>query len=226
MTSARSSLTKAAIGLYAILVVVMMLGIGIAAYDEPLYVNWFVPEDGPIEYATAGFLLFVTAMAMWRLMFNRIGKTAWFRVMMVFTAALFLFGAGEEVSWGQRIFGFESNVFFQQNNDQAETNLHNLMVGDTKINKIIFGQLLTLVLVLYFLIGPFFYARSDRFLQLVDRFYIPAPDWHHALGFGFALVTTLLIASGKRAELSEFALSMLLFLIVWRPRNAALFDRR
>jgi hypothetical protein len=40
-----------------------------------------------------------------------------------------------------------------------------------------------------------------------------------------ALIATVLIADGKRAELSEFALSILLFLIVLRPRNAVLFAR-
>ena len=203
---------------YVLLAGVLAVGVGIAAYDPVMYVNWYVPEDGVIEYATAGFLLAVAVISLWRLLVCREGKTVWFTVMMVFTAVLFTFGAGEEVSWGQRIFGFESNAFFQENNDQAETNLHNLMVGETKINKIIFGQLLTLVLVLYFLIGPFFYA-------LVDRFYIPVPAWHHMLGFGVALIATVLIADGKRAELSEFALSILLFLIVLRPRNAVLFAR-
>jgi hypothetical protein len=210
---------------YVLLAGVLAVGVAIAAYDPLMYVNWYVPEDGVIEYATAGFLLAVAVISLWRLLVCRDGKTGWFTVMMVFTAVLFTFGAGEEVSWGQRIFGFESNAFFQENNDQAETNLHNLMVGETKINKIIFGQLLTLVLVLYFLIGPFFYARSERLRALVDRFYIPVPAWHHMLGFGVALIATVLIADGKRAELSEFALSILLFLIVLRPRNAVLFAR-
>lgn len=225
MTSVQSSLSRIEGVLYAILGGVMLAGVAIAAYDEQLYVTRFVPEDGLIEYATACFLLIVAVMSVWRLAFNRTGKAVWFSIMMLFTAVLFLFGAGEEVSWGQRIFGFESTEFFQQNNGQAETNLHNLVVGETKINKIIFGQLLTLVLVLYFLAGPFFYARSERFQRLIDKFYIPAPQWHHALGFGAVVLATILIASGKRAELSEFGLSMLLFLVVWRPCNAVLFAR-
>jgi hypothetical protein len=213
------------IGLYVLLAGVLAAGVAIAAYDPVMYVNWYVPEDGVVEYATAGFLLAVAGISLWRLLVCRGAKTGWFSAMMVFTTVLFIFGAGEEVSWGQRIFGFESNAFFQENNDQAETNLHNLMVGEAKINKIIFGQLLTLFLVLFFLIGPFFYARSERLRVLVDRFYIPVPAWHHSLGFVLALIATVLIADGKRAELSEFALSILLFLIVLRPRNAALFAR-
>lgn len=211
--------------LYAGLGVVLLAGVGVAAYDEQFYEMRYVPEDGLVEYTTAFFLFLVALLALWRLMHNRSGKTVWFGAMMVFTTVLFLFGAGEEISWGQRVIGFESTEFFQQNNGQAETNLHNLVVGETKINKIIFGQLLTLVLVLYFLVGPFWYARSERFQQLADRFYVPIPRWHHSLGFAAVALATVLIASGKRAELSEFGLSVLLFLVVWRPRNANIFAR-
>jgi hypothetical protein len=41
-------------------------------------------------------------------------------------AALFFFGAGEEISWGQRILGFETPDSISQVNRQEEFNLHNL----------------------------------------------------------------------------------------------------
>lgn len=225
ITLPRAHLTLVEIAIYVVLALVLAIGIAIAAIDEALYVNWFVPEDGVIEYATAGFLLLVSGMSIWRLVFNREDKSAWFAASMLFMAILFFFGAGEEISWGQRIFDFQSSEFFLENNGQGETNLHNLMVGDTKINKVIFGQFLTLALLLYFLVGPYFYARSEGLRRIIDGLFIPVPDWHHSLGFVLALIATALIASGKNAELSEFALSILLFLIVWHPRNANLFER-
>ena len=51
----------------------------------------------------------------------------------------FMFGAGEEISWGQRLFEIESSGFFDENNAQGEMNLHNLFVNDTKINKLEFS---------------------------------------------------------------------------------------
>lgn len=36
-----------------------------------------------------------------------------------------IYFAGEEASWGQHWFGWQSSDFFQQHNDQGETNLHN-----------------------------------------------------------------------------------------------------
>jgi tetratricopeptide (TPR) repeat protein len=35
----------------------------------------------------------------------------------------------EEISWGQRLIGFESPAFFAERNVQGETNLHNLVTG-------------------------------------------------------------------------------------------------
>jgi hypothetical protein len=41
-------------------------------------------------------------------------------------AVLFLFGAGEEISWGQRILGFQTPESLSEVNRQEEFNLHNL----------------------------------------------------------------------------------------------------
>ena len=43
-------------------------------------------------------------------------------------AFLFFFGAGEEISWGQRIFGFKTPEGLAEVNKQDELNLHNLSV--------------------------------------------------------------------------------------------------
>jgi hypothetical protein len=43
-------------------------------------------------------------------------------------ALLFFFGAGEEISWGQRIFGFKTPAPLAQVNKQDELNLHDLTV--------------------------------------------------------------------------------------------------
>ncbi len=47
-------------------------------------------------------------------------------IFFLFLAAVFFFGFGEELSWGQRIFGVETPEPLKLINDQGETNLHNL----------------------------------------------------------------------------------------------------
>lgn len=49
-------------------------------------------------------------------------------IFMILLSLVFLFGAGEEISWGQRIFGFEPPAKLKEQNVQSEFNIHNLPV--------------------------------------------------------------------------------------------------
>ena len=49
----------------------------------------------------------------------------WLGVWVGLAAVCSLYVAGEEVSWGQHFFDWSSNEFWQEVNDQNETNLHN-----------------------------------------------------------------------------------------------------
>ncbi len=78
----------------------------------------------------------------------------------------------EEISWGQRLFGFESPAFFAEKNVQGETNLHNLLTGPANAPLKVFVELtLAAALVAYGLIYPLL-------LQL-DR---PPTTWLNRLG--------------------------------------------
>jgi hypothetical protein len=90
-------------------------------------------EDGPIEQATLVFFLIagVCLLMAWR----RHGPDApprapveGRRVYLLLLAGLMLVCAGEEASWGQRIFGWRTPEMWSAINAQAETNLHNLVV--------------------------------------------------------------------------------------------------
>ncbi len=50
----------------------------------------------------------------------------WMRIAMAVGAVLLIFVAGEEISWGQRIFEIKNPDYFNQHNVQAELSLHNL----------------------------------------------------------------------------------------------------
>jgi len=63
-------------------------------------------------------------------------------------ALLFFFAAGEEILWGQRIFGREAGEFFTARSERAETNIHNMKIGEYNLNKVIFGNILTVVIAL------------------------------------------------------------------------------
>ncbi len=203
--------------LYVGLIIVVGLGYHLAVTDLAYFEEVFVREDGWIESLSALFLL-ISALIVWRRSFAFAGKGNWKAFMLLLgLGAVFFFGAGEEISWGQRILGLESNEFFKANNTQDEINFHNLEWKGIKLNKLIFSQLLGVGLGFYLLIYRSLYQFSPRIRQLNDAWGIPIPRWHQVGIFFLAAVLVVLIPSNKKWELLEFALTLVFLLIVWFP---------
>ncbi len=85
----------------------------------------FVQEDGPAENLTAliyilsSTLAGVVAFHLWR------ARRMWYMLAFMGLAVGFFLIAGEEISWGQRMFAVQTPEFFEQYNHQHEMNLHN-----------------------------------------------------------------------------------------------------
>lgn len=92
----------------------------------PLVASWLAFEDGPAETLSTLFLFAASFCMVWHAV--RLYKTN-MRLLaalsLIIALAFFVFG-GEEISWGQRIFGIETGEFLQEHNWQGETNFHNL----------------------------------------------------------------------------------------------------
>ena len=96
-------------------------------------------------------------------------------------ALLFFFGAGEEISWGQRIFGFETPETVAQVNKQEEFNAHNLAAWQN----LDFLNANTLFDAFWFLFAVFTPAVAiiaPSFKQFAGR-YIPIVYWGLGLLF-------------------------------------------
>lgn len=210
---------------YCVLACTIAAGIVISRVNEDVFRNIFVVEDGLIEYITSVFLFCAAVLSFYRLFTQASGKGVWFIISTLSMGLLFFFGAGEEISWGQRIFGFETGDFFAENNAQKETNLHNLVVGGVKMNRLIFGKLLTVCLAIYFLIIPAVCKSKPSFRALFDRLYCPLPRYHHSIAFVLGGLAILLVESEKRGELNEFSLSILFILVISRPLNAEIYNQ-
>lgn len=120
--------------------------------------NW---ELGLAETSQNVFLAIALVMA--ALMFLR-AKEAMLRVWLgvVFVGVLYLLG--EEASWGQHYFGWGVGGWFAENNDQAETNLHNTSA--------LFDQLPRNVLYLGMIVGGVIHPLLQRVRSgrgLIDR---------------------------------------------------------
>jgi hypothetical protein len=135
-------------------------------------------EDHWIENLTAigyavGGLFF--AIAAWRVPLLRKNARAWAPVMTICWALIGFFCAGEEISWGQRIFHITSPAYFQKDSTQDEINLHNLrFIEDSPI----LSEYRALSI--YMLFGGFFipvFARTKPGRALVGHAYFPILPW-------------------------------------------------
>ncbi len=114
-------------------------------------------EDSWIESLTAvwfllaGFLLFATA---------RMERSLSRRCAYILGAIAMVFAFGEEISWGQRIFGFATPDFLMSLNQKKEFNLHN-------INNVMFSIIyLNSALALCVATSAAFFCRKDRLLGI------------------------------------------------------------
>lgn len=208
---------------YILLGIVGIAAIVIGYRDEIFFNEGFANEDGIVENLTTLALLSVAIICGNRLV-RQWKKRDW--MWLVGTALfilLFFFAAGEEISWGQRIFGWETNEYFMERNAQGETNLHNLVVGETKINKLIFSQLLTLVMAIYLLIVPLLHRRVEWIRRLIDGFAVPVVKGHHALVFILLTFVIMVIPAERKWEVYELGFGMMFILIFLNPYNSWVF---
>lgn len=208
---------------YAFLLLVFGFGIYFSNTDLIYFDEIYTKEDGYAESGTALFLFSSSLLLIYRLIkLYKFKKPLWIFGMLAI-ALVFLFGAGEEISWGQRIFNVESSEYFLENNAQGETNLHNMVVDGKKINKIIFSQLLTAILIIYLIITPILYRKVAAIKKLADNFAVPIVKWHHTIAFLLSTAVLIFMPSNRKWELYELAFAVIFFLIFLNPLNKSIY---
>lgn len=202
---------------------VLVVTVGVYFYSTDYFSLTYAREDGLVEYATAIFLLVASAILVMNAAALRARGTRLAVICTAFYALLFFFAAGEEISWGQRIFGWETGETFQEINKQQETNLHNLIVptpwGDFHLATTLFGPILTTILLLYLVFLPLLYPRVGWIKSLADKFVVPVPGRRHAV---LALAASLVIAAidvSRKWEVYELVFSLLATSIFLLPQN-------
>lgn len=164
----------------------------------------FVREDGPLEWATVFFCVFA-AIGFANTARRRRGLARLFPILLSLFCVFF---AGEEISWGQRIFHLQPPTYFLVANAQQELNVHNLFreVLRTKYLLIALAALWAIALPLIARIG------STKLKALRERLGIDSPSLAHVPA-ALVLIGVVLwypfTQTGEVAE-STFAL-MLLF---------------
>ncbi|MGZ8523931.1 MAG: hypothetical protein ACXWV1_05850 [Chitinophagaceae bacterium] len=219
----KNKLSTIEIAILAVAIIVLAAGF-ILFYADKLLFDQYVQEDGIAEWLTVAGLLSGSIAC-----FSRFKKLFFKRsrlfLLVTFCLGLFLFfSSGEEISWGQRILGIKSPEYFEKNNAQQETNLHNLVVSGLKINKLVFSLMLVIGLGMYLVFAPVLYHKNKAIKKIINASGIPVPRLYQSISFLLLFLLSSLIPDGKKAELLECSGALLFFLIMLYPENKEMLD--
>lgn len=146
-------------------------------------------EDGIIEYLGSLFLLLssITFFKMYQKSANQenrfLGILRKKNIYFLLLAIVFFFGFGEEISWGQRIFDWNTPEALAEVNAQDETNIHNLQffVSWTEDNErkdfwallLSMERMFSLFWLMFCVVCPLVYRFSAKGKQLIKYLGIP-----------------------------------------------------
>ena len=210
----RRLITPGALILFgAVLLMLAYIRVGAALFSHS--VLWLINgEDGVLETASAVMVLLAAGLS--ASIAYRVGRGHRRFACHVVLAVLFFFMFGEEISWGQRLFGFATPEIVATVNVQNEVNLHNM-----------FGYLFDHLFILGFLSWaiavPLLYHALVPFRKLFVYVGLPVPS--AGLAVAMACVGLMLdpivfrfldpLPTLRLAEARE-ALSTLAFLLLVR----------
>jgi Tetratricopeptide repeat len=165
----------------------------------PMAYIWATYEDLLGEW-TQFWLFVVTFVVSARLVL----VSSRYRLTFAGLALCCLYVAMEEISWGQRIFGFTSPDFFKANNLQSETNLHNFVAGPFSTTlKASLGYILAGAMATYGLIYPLLLRRGMRIARWFDARGVAAPPLSLAPFFVLAAILETSPVRFNEAEIAE-----------------------
>ena len=88
------------------------------------YLNDFLLENGPIENIQSILLLFSILILL--SLINKIKFNKIITIFIILKILALIYYLGEEISWGQHFFKWNTPELFNEINNQKETNLHNI----------------------------------------------------------------------------------------------------
>lgn len=199
--------------IHAILAVVLFVAISALYYQlaisNPIAYIWATYEDLLGEWAQ--FYLFLLALVFSVRNTFVTNKYRWFFITL---AVACFYVIMEEISWGQRIFGWGTSDFFKKNNLQGETNLHNMLTGPySTVLKASLKYLLAIGLSGFGLIYPLASKYNWKLANWVERLGIPVPPLYLAPLFVSAAYLELGPLSFNEAEIAEVFVGLALALM-------------
>ncbi|HNW43997.1 MAG TPA: hypothetical protein PKI19_05790 [Elusimicrobiales bacterium] len=208
------------IAVYSAVFGVVTAGIILARSNQTAFTDGYVIEDGPVEWLTVAALLCCAGLCFSRAVRGFKAGARLFSLVWFLGAAACVFGTGEELAWGQRLFGYETPRFFLEHNSKLEPSIHCLMVeaGGIDVIYTAFDTGLGIAVFVYLFIFPPLYRNRNGLKAFIDRLAIPVPRKRHSAAFALLYLWILLSGPG-RGEVVEFAACWQFFLIMLYPEN-------
>lgn len=225
-TAKGNALNRIEITVLIFVFVLYVIGIVASWINQKWFEEVYVVEDGFIEWLTVLPLLITSVIALTYLA-KLSSKRSWmFSVVVLMIAGFCFFSAGEEVSWGQRIFHIKTPEYFAEHNTQDELNIHNLVVDGESVNKLVFSQLFIAAAVLYLVGLPILYNKNLNFKNFTNRAGVPVARLYQIIASALVFALPSLSPSDKRSELLEFGACFMFMLIVLYPQNREVFRKK
>jgi len=204
---------------------IVVYGLFLLRQDPQAFQVW-IREDGLVEWLTFVVLMMMSVYSFAiSFHFDQSNETKVAGRVWLFMGLLFLFGAMEEISWGQRILGVESPEWFLKHNRQFETNVHNLVIYGVNLNKAVFGLFLGILVLIHMLGVPILYRLNRSFKNFINRWAIPIPQNYQILLF---IIVNIILQyhlglTKKVSEMRELSNCFFFFLILIHPVNDQVF---
>lgn len=177
----------------------------VAVYFPQLYI-FSTYEDLYGEWGQTYFFLATFVLSFLNATHVATGRYRLFFALLAF-AAFYTFM--EEISWGQRLIGFDTPDFFAEHSYQDEANLHNLLTGPVKSwTKTTLTYLLSLGMLGYGVLFPVLLKRQWSLAVWIDQHGIPAPPLGLMPVFLFAAICEIEFFSFNEAEVAELLVAM------------------
>lgn len=191
-------------------------------------INRLGVEDGIFEWLTALFFFLTSVLFFCMFFYKR-------NIIVFFFGLIFLIGSGEEISWGQRLFNFETPETIKEQNVQGEFTLHNLEIfnnegfngeGKSGLSRLLaINFLYKLFWLVYCVLLPLLYFSFPFIKKIVSKINLPIPPFSLGIFFllswlVFRVSHQFLLPEGKTPqyydtinEINEFVSSFLFFLL-------------
>jgi len=123
--------------MYPILVIFLFVAIYVSRTNLAYFESNLADEDGLFQWMTFSTLLFASIMCFYRASILKPFRGGVFAFCQIITGFVFFAFAMDEMSWGQRIIGFQTPAYFFAHNTKMQTNFHHLVIGNFHVNNII-----------------------------------------------------------------------------------------